>query len=220
MLVREGNKILVQKEIKNELFGGRIGRVNGTREDADKIARSLRKVWNRTQMEIVNISQGNTFFLKGSFIDKKSQIFYSFDIEEKGKAKICIYLYREMGSNTKTLDSKAGLILSDKKIIEALESLFRKQGITSANMVAPKQKDAATFKPIHQSWSQEVIRDLNDEKAKQKQIQKEIEKSARSWASQKNYTDNNIAKIVYNKDFLADTGYSRMDMDPYSTAWI
>lgn len=27
-------------------------------------------------------------------------------------------------------------------------------------------------------------------------------------------------KIVYNKDFLADTGYSRMDMDPYSTAWV
>lgn len=120
----------LEKEIKvakNEIFGGRIGKVNATEKDAPGVVNSIRNRFSEREMDLKTSPYG--FIIEGSYtIPKKNKTFF-FTIDERAKDKICIDL--KVGG--KVIDQVKGLILNPTKITNALKKLMVDNGYDDLN---------------------------------------------------------------------------------------
>lgn len=195
MLVREGNKIRVEnKERKDELFKGLIGKVNATKKDADTLASYLRKHYSEKQMDITTGKEG--FMIFGFFVFKNSR--YNFVIGEKSKDKICI----ELNKRDHYLDDVKGLTLNNSKIFNALYTMMESNGIDTNKIEATSRVDKREYEKERQrkhAWTE----------AEKEREQKELEKIRKEKEAELN-----------KKGKMSLSRQDWMDILPVSNAWI
>lgn len=201
-----------------ELFGGRLGKVNADRKDADRVIKDLNKAFNsgKKKIDFDNSSPKDMFIIIGGFNHKdrdyKIQIYENYSDPKK---KICVDLKTWTG---KSLGSINGLILDSDKIISSLKKLMK---INRINI------DECVSTSLYKQW--------RDQKFKEQQI---IALALQNMAHNKPPKPHRPPKphgkpfdvkpedppatpdIAYNFGTLTDYASSRIDQDPYSTAWI
>lgn len=138
---------LFENNRKYELLSGRIGKVNAANEDNKKIKSGLEDFLKNYQAKIKELKEQFGFAIKLNTIAGEDYLF----IKDSGKSKDKIYITGLNGDLVK------GLILNEKKIINALKDVFE-------NKIPHVLKKDEDIKSISEKFINEIdkqIKDLN-----------------------------------------------------------
>lgn len=203
MLVREGNKIIVKNRVRSdELFGGRIGKVNARSKDAPKVVEALRGLFSKSEMDLE--IDPNGFLIYGSYTNRKNKSSFHFTIGEKAKDKICIDLERVDKGKRYVIDQVKGLILDPKKIRDALAKLMEDNGYDPK-----KDRLDATSKVRAAEWEAERKMKEREAAIQRERDLKEFQRKEKEWAAKHKMNDK---EVTSSKDWV--------EVSPRPQTWI
>lgn len=125
-----------KKRRKYELFGGKLGAVNATKKDAEKVTKDLNSFF-KNHASFSNESMTNSFKIKGYLVDGNDHYLIQIYEDRHNKdLKICIDIRKgklHAYSDDKIVSSKNGLTLDSKRICKELDSALRRAGVDVEN---------------------------------------------------------------------------------------
>ena len=229
MLVREGNKINIVKKRKNEALRGLIGNVNATAKDNAPVIKALKQ--DNLLYDMKFNDNDETFTVVMYFVYDGD--LYKIVIDDQGKDKIVASLYK--GEN-RCIKKVKGIKLFMGSIRDAVKSLIKDlcdgdfDKIESPSKAKEKREFLAKIEKEKERFRE-----------REREIEREREKARKEWEKEqerereRNKEKERERNREYSRDldFIGkhssvkdydyggnDYSYSRIDMDPYGSAWI